>query len=432
MEEQRKRIHSRYVKFGMAIFFAGAGILLCYYLLYNTLEVKRFFRDINGILTPFYLGIIMAYLLCPIYNNVLRIVYNWNRGRFRTYLRDYRFARVVATVVSFIVLIVVLVGFFMLIIPELLNSMVGLVSDIPVYVENAIEWIEKTVVENPELAALLEGRLEDAAQSVFEWGQENVIPGAEALLTKISIGIVGTFGVMIDFLVSLIICIYVLNSKEIFMAQAKKFILAVFSRKRAAEIMEFGELCNSTFGGFITGKIIDSIIIGIICFVAMTVLKLPLPVLISVVVGITNIIPFFGPFIGAVPSIILLLFIEPWAAVKFAVMILVLQQLDGNVIGPKILGKTTRLASFWVMFAIIVGGGLFGFAGMILGVPTMAILYTYTARFINRRLESKNLNNRTEIYENFEKYKINKEDIFGKDSCRPIRKDKKGDEGGGH
>ena len=164
----------------------------------------------------------------------------------------------------------------------------------------------------------------------------------------------------------------------------------------------------------------------------MTVLKLPLPVLISVVVGITNIIPFFGPFIGAVPSIILLLFIEPWAAVKFAVMILVLQQLDGNVIGPKILGKTTRLASFWVMFAIIVGGGLFGFAGMILGVPTMAILYTYTARFINRRLESKNLNNRTEIYENFEKYKINKEDIFGKDSCRPIRKDKKGDEGSGH
>ena len=151
---QEQRVYGRtkkentHVKFGMAIFFAGEGILLWYYLLYNTLEVKRFFRDINGILTPFYLGIIMAYLLCPIYNNVLRIVYNWNRGRFRTYLRDYRFARVVATVVSFIVLIVVLVGFFMLIIPELLNSMVGLVSDIPVYVENAIEWIEKTVVEN--------------------------------------------------------------------------------------------------------------------------------------------------------------------------------------------------------------------------------------------------------------------------------------------
>lgn len=431
MEENKKRIYSRYFKFGMAVFLAGVGILLCYYLLYNTLEVKRFFRDINGILTPFYLGIIMAYLLCPIYNNVLRIVYKRNRGRFKSHLRDYRFARVTATIVSFIVLVVVLVGFFMLIIPELLNSIVGLVGDIPVYVENAIDWIEKTVVENPELAALLEGRLEDAAQSVLQWGQENVIPGAEALLTKISIGIVGTFEVMIDFLVSLIICIYVLNSKEIFMAQAKKFILAVFSRKHATELMEFGELCNSTFGGFINGKIIDSIIIGIICFVAMTIFKLPLPVLISVVVGITNIIPFFGPFIGAVPSIILLLFIEPWAAVKFAVMILVLQQLDGNVIGPKILGKTTRLASFWVMFAIIVGGGMFGFAGMILGVPTMAILYTYMARFINRRLEVKKLNNKTEVYENFDKYRINKEDIFGKDSCRPIRKDKERDADGG-
>lgn len=430
MEEYKKKIRSRYVKFGMAIFLAGVGILLCYYLLYNTLEVKLFFRNINGILTPFYLGIIMAYLLCPIYNNVLRIVYDKNKGRFKSHLRDYRFARVAATIVSFVVLIVILVGFFMLIIPELLNSLVGLVSDIPVYVENAIEWIEKTVVENPELAALLEGRLEDAAQSALQWGQENVIPGAEALLTKISVGIVGTFGVMIDFLVSLIICIYILNSKEIFMAQAKKFVLAVFPKKQATELMEFGELCNSTFGGFITGKIIDSIIIGIICFVAMTLLRLPLPVLISVVVGITNIIPFFGPFIGAIPSIILLLFIEPWSAVKFAVMILVLQQLDGNVIGPKILGKTTRLASFWVMFAIIVGGGLFGFAGMILGVPTMAILYTYIARFINRRLDAKNLNHSTEVYENFDKYKINKEDIFGKDSCRPIGKDKERDAGG--
>ena len=235
-------------------------------------------------------------------------------------------------------------------------------------------------------------------------------------------GILGTFGVMIDFLVALIICIYVLNSKEIFLAQAKKFILAAFSRDRAAKIFEFGELCNNTFGGFINGKIIDSIIIGIICFIAMTVLGLPLTVLISVVVGITNVIPFFGPFIGAIPSIILLLFIDPWAAVKFAVMILVLQQLDGNVIGPKILGKTTKLASFWVMFAIIVGGGLFGFAGMILGVPTMAILYIYISRIVNNRLAGKDLSNKTQVYENFEKYKIDKEDIFGKDSCGPITK----------
>lgn len=426
MENQKKKIRSVYFKAGLTIFAAGAGLLLCCYLLYNTADVKSVLGRINGILTPFYLGIIMAYLLCPVYNGTLGLVYRLNRGRFKNYTRDYRFARVVATIVSFAVLMLVLGGFFMLVIPELVNSIVGLVSDVPIYVEKAINWIERTVVENPELATLLEGRLESASQSILEWGQTNVLPGAEAILTKVSMGILGTFSVMIDLLVSLIICIYVLNSKEIFMAQAKKFILAAFSRDRAARIFEFGELCNNTFGGFINGKIIDSTIIGIICFIAMTMLKLPLPVLISVVVGVTNIIPFFGPFIGAIPSIILLLFIDPWAAVKFAVMILVLQQLDGNVIGPKILGKTTKLASFWVMFAIIVGGGLFGFAGMILGVPTMAILYIYLSRLINNRLAKKNLNNKTQVYENFEKYKINKEDIFGKDSCGPITKVEKG------
>ena len=128
-------------------------------------------------------------------------------------------------------------------------------------------------------------------------------------------------------------------------------------------------------------------------------------------------IPFFGPFIGAIPSGILLLCIDPWSALEFAIMILVLQQLDGNIIGPKILGKTTKLASFWVMFAIIVGGGMFGFVGMILGVPTMAIIYVYMKRLINNRLSSKQLPVGTEVYEDFSKYNINKEDIFGKKSC---------------
>ena len=150
--------------------------------------------------------------------------------------------------------------------------------------------------------------------------------------------------------------------------------------------------------------------------------------LISVVVGITDIIPFFGPFIGAVPSGILLLCLDPWAAVKFAIMILVIQQIDGNIIAPKILGKHTNLASFWVMFAIIVGGGMFGFVGMILGVPTMAVIYIYIKRLINNRLREKELATRTEIYEDFDKYSINKEDIFGKGSCVPYDGDRENSE----
>ena len=211
------------------------------------------------------------------------------------------------------------------------------------------------------------------------------------------------------------ICVYILNSKEKFIAQGQKLILAVFKKERADQIFELGRLSNQTFGGFINGKILDSIIIGIICFIMMNILKLPMAILISVIVGLTNIIPFFGPFIGMVPSALILLIIEPVAALKFIIMVLVLQQIDGNIIGPKILGKTTKLASFWVMFAIIVGGGLFGFPGMILGVPFFAIVYTYISRAINRRLEEKKLETDTLLYEDFSKYDINKEDIFGKE-----------------
>ena len=220
---------------------------------------------------------------------------------------------------------------------------------------------------------------------------------------------------MIDIFVALIICVYVLNSKEKFIAQTKKLVLAVFKPDMAKELFELGTLSNETFGGFINGKIIDSIIIGIICFAAMSAMGLPLAMLISVIVGLTNIIPFFGPFIGAVPSAVILLIIEPVSALKFVIMVLILQQIDGNIIGPKILGKTTKLASFWVMFAIIVSGGLFGFVGMVLGVPVFAIIYTYISRAVNRKLEKREIETDTLHYEDFSKYDINKEDLFGKE-----------------
>ena len=164
---------------------------------------------------------------------------------------------------------------------------------------------------------------------------------------------------------------------------------------------------------FINGKIIDSIIIGIICFIAMTILKLPMAMMISVIVGVTNIIPFFGPFIGAIPSALLLVLIKPVAALEFIILIVVLQQLDGNIIGPKILGKATKLSSFWVMFAIIVGGGLFGFLGMILGVPVFAVFYTYFARGINKLLNKKKIDSDTLAYEDFTKYGASKTELFG-------------------
>lgn len=406
---------NQYVKQGLMFFAVGVALILAYYVVNNFSVVAEGFARINDILMPFYIGLVMAYLLCPIYNGTTRIIYQLNKGRFKKPINDLRLARVIATFISITVLIVAVGGVIMMILPDLWESIFGLVMGLPDTMKSFIQWLRGILESNPEAMTFLEGKLDGLADAVLVWAQEKMVPGAEAVLNNVSIGVIGTVGVIFDLFVALIICVYVLNSKEKFIAQAKKLVLAVFKPEMADEIFELGTLSNETFGGFINGKIIDSIIMGILCFAAMSVLGLPLPMLVSVVVGVTNIIPFFGPFIGAIPSGIILLIIEPVAALKFALMILVLQQIDGNIIGPKILGKTTKLASFWVMFAIIVSGGLFGFVGMILGVPVFAILYTYISRAINRKLENREMETDTLLYEDFSKYNASKEDLFGKE-----------------
>ena len=381
------------------MFFAvGCALILTYYVVNNFRAVSEGFARMNDILMPFYIGIVMAYLLCPVYNGTTKLIYRVNKGRFKKPANDLKLARIVATVISLTVLIVVVGGCIMLILPDLWESIMGLIQGLPDTMNSFIKWLRANLESNPEIMEFLAGKLDGLADTVLVWAQEKMVPGAEAVLNNVSVGVIGTVGVVFDFFVALIICVYVLNSKEIFIAQSRKLILAVFKTERAEKIFELGRLTNETFGGFINGKIIDSMIIGIICFIAMNLLGLPLPMLISVVVGVTNIIPFFGPFIGAVPSGIILLIIEPMSAVKFAVMVLVLQQVDGNIIGPKILGESTGLSSFWVIFAIMVGSGLFGFTGMLFGVPTFAVIYYLIQRLVAYLLKRRGLPTKTQDY----------------------------------
>lgn len=411
MSEKKIELKNKYFHQAIVILLVGVALIVAYYVVNHMPVIKEGFAKLNDILLPFYMGIIVAYLLCPIYNATVRVVYKMNKTRFRKTTSCLKMSRVCGTLVALALLIVVVAGLMVMVIPDLWDSIMGLAMDAPNMISKAQAWIQLHVDENPELSLLLQGKLENLSDNLMLWAQERVLPGMEVIM----LGVVGTLGTVLDVFVALIICVYVLNSKEIFMAQSHKLILALFDKEKAENIFEFGRLCNQTFGGFINGKIIDSAIIGALCFIAMTALNLPMTMLISVVVGVTNIIPFFGPFIGAIPSIIILLIVDPISAVKFGIMVLVLQQLDGNIIGPKILGKTTKLASFWVMFAIIVGGGLFGFLGMILGVPVFAILYTYVRRGVNGKLNEKQLETDTSTYEDFTKYNINKEDIFCED-----------------
>ena len=416
MSERKIKITNQYVKAGLTIFIVGVALIAAYYTLTHPEMVLGAIGKINDILFPFYLGGVMAYLMCPVYNSTTRAVYKITKGKLAHPIRDLKIARAVASLVSVVVIVAVVSGLIWMVLPDLWESIMGLISNLPDTVTKVSGWIEAHLAENPQLAALLGDKLDSAYATALSWAQVHLLPSMEAILSNLSVGVIGTFGVILDVFVALIICVYVLNSKEIFVAQTKKMILALFKPERAENIFELGRITNETFGGFINGKIIDSIIIGIICFIAMTLLKLPLVMLISVVIGVTNVIPFFGPFIGAIPSIIILLLIDPIAAIKFAIMVLALQQLDGNIIGPKILGKSTNLASFWVMFAIIVSGGLFGFVGMVLGVPVFAVIYSYIRRGVNGRLAEKDLPTDTILYEDFSKYKLedfDKEAVFG-------------------
>ncbi len=409
MNEKKIKLKNKHIQQAVMMILVGVTLILAYYVVNHMPVVRAELAKLNDILMPFYIGIIMAYLLCPIYNASVRLAYRLNKGRFRKPRRDFQFARFFGTLIALAFLILVIAGLLVLVIPDLWDSIMGLAMSAPEMAARAQEWLQEHVDENPEISMILQGKLANISDNIILWAQDKVLPGAEAILT----GVMGTLGTMVDIFVALVICVYILNSKEIFVAQSRKLILAVFKKERAEKIFELGRISNQTFGGFINGKIIDSAIIGVLCFIAMTMLKIPMTMLISVVIGVTNIIPFFGPFIGAIPSIIILLIVEPIAAIKFGIMVLILQQLDGNIIGPKILGKTTKLASFWVMFAIIVGGGLFGFPGMILGVPVFAILYTYISRGVNNRLKEKQMVTSTLMYEDFSKYNVNKEDVFG-------------------
>ena len=408
-------VSKAYFKMGLAVFLVGLALILCYYYINHFDVIQAGWDKINGILLPFYLGIIMAYLLCPVYNASVKFYYQKVKNTSKSPRHAMKIARILGTIISLLLVLIIVAGLLIMIIPGLYESISTLIPRLPYYFNSTINLIESHLNQQNEVSQYVSENLDTFRDRIGEWLQNRLLPASEIIVARVSTGVAATIGGVFDFIVALIISVYILNSKELFMAQSKKFIRAVFTPEHAEAIFELGRLSNNTFGGFINGKIIDSFIIGVICFVAMTILDLPMAMMISVIVGVTNIIPFFGPFIGAIPSALLLIMIKPFAALEFVILIIILQQLDGNIIGPKILGKATKLSSFWVMFAIIVGGGLFGFLGMILGVPVFAVFYTYFARAINRMLKKKHIDSDTLAYEDFSKYGVSKTELFGKE-----------------
>ena len=410
----RERFKNGYVKLGVTVFVTGAALIVLYEMITHFDGLREDLDRVNTILSPFIFGLVMAYLLCPVYNATVRRVYKLTAVRWKTKRGALKFSRVIATVISLVVLIGVVGGLFAMVLPETIRSILGVVQVMPDRLNDLINWAENTFTAEkyPEVAEAFESLVAQARDSFVEWTQNEFLPRLGVYMTQISQGVIVTLKTLLNILIGIIICVYVLNSKELFKAQTKKIISATMNKERSDAVFEFAYFTNKTFGGFINGKLIDSAIIGVLCFILMSILNLPYTILVSTIIGVTNIIPFFGPFIGAIPSAIIICLVSPLQAVYFLIMVLVLQQFDGNILGPKILGGTTGLASFWVMFAIIVCGGLFGFLGMVLGVPVFAVFYYYTRKFITKKLVKKNLPTSTTAYEDFNKYDINRKDVL--------------------
>lgn len=382
-------LEEKNMKWGLTAFLVILCGILVFFAVYRFAAVQKIVSVITGILAPFIYGLVMAYLLCPIYNFTVRRSYGFLSKGDRQFSKALPVAKGIGTVVALAVLFIVVTGILWMIIPGLIESIVKIVEVLPDSMNQLMHWIDAKLQNFPAAEMRINGWINNFTENAIGFVTDKVLPEYTTIATSVSAGVLGVFNVLKNIFVAIIICAYFLNSKDLFAAQSKKVIVAFFSDHTAKEILQGAAFTNRTFGGFINGKIIDSMIIGLLCFLFMSIFGWEYTLLISCIVGITNIIPFFGPFIGAIPSALLLLMVDPHQCLWFLVFILALQQFDGNILGPKILGDSTGLASFWVLFAVLVGGGLFGFIGMVVGIPIFAVIYNYATRGVNRRLEKK-------------------------------------------
>lgn len=336
-------------------------------------------------------GVVMAFLMAPVYDRISAWVEEILSSFFPKWKKSGKWAKFIATLACLIILIFVIFALIMMIIPELVNSITNVIGYAPDGMSNLENWLKDILNKNPDLEKLVIGNYQDISERVSDIATTTVLPNVNTYIKNLSSGVINALGVLVNIIIGMMVMMYLLNMKTTLSSQAKKIVYSMAGVKIGNEIVTEARYIKNMFEKFIVGKIIDSIIIGIINYFFMVIIHMPYALLISVVVGVTNVIPFFGPFIGAIPSIVLLLLVSPFTALQFAVWILVLQQVDGNIIGPKILGQTTGLPSFWVLFSILLFGGLFGIVGMIIAVPTWAIIYRTISRVSEHFLRKKGL-----------------------------------------
>ncbi len=394
------KFDKKYLYWGLTAFLALAGAILFYYILFHR---SNFMGGIDKFITiamPIIDGFVLAYLFTPILNMVEKKALNpiCKKAGLSMTAKVKKRVRAGAILATLAIVILIAYELFALIIPEVVRSVQSIIFQFPTYVNNLSNWALLLLKDNPDLEDTVNALINQYSAKILEYVNTNLLPHFNEILKTVSLSVIGVFKALWNLVIGLIISVYLLGSKERFAGQAKKMVYAMFDRKAGNELISDFRFIHGTFIGFLGGKIIDSIIIGIICFICTSIIGTPYSILVSVIIGVTNIIPFFGPWIGGIPSALLVLMVDPRQALYFAILIIVIQQFDGNILGPKILGDSTGLSSFWVIFSITIFGGLFGVLGMIVGVPIFAVFYAGVKSLVNRHLRKKNLPTELEPY----------------------------------
>lgn len=385
-------------RIGLTVFLTFACCIIFYFLLLRFEGFAQIWGSILTAATPIIIGLVLAYILNP----VMLFIEDKSKKLLCKKVKNKdslnKISRTIGVIGATLILIGAISLFIAAVVPSLTASIVSLVKTMPANAAALIEKLQNSNFGNSTAASIASNVLQKVTDSAEDLLANKVLPQAQTYVTTITKSVYSVVKGIMNFVIGIIVMVYAMTIQDTLRGQAKKIVYAIFKPIRGNLLIEVVQKANQIFGGFISGKILDSFIIGIIAYIGCLILRIPSAILVAVFIGVTNIIPVFGPFIGAIPSLLLVLIQSPWHALYLLIFIIVLQQVDGNIIGPKILGSSTGLSSFWVMFAILIGGGLFGFMGMLLGVPVFATMYYIIKRIVSHALKKRELPVETSEY----------------------------------
>ena len=397
MEMPMKKPQYKPYIYGMLAGFGAISLsVLFFFALYRIQTLGEVVDKIVKILMPFVYGGVIAYLLCPMCNMFSDYFRRTLPQKFKKLAEPFAMTLALLTGALIVYALIIMIA------PQLYKSIVSIWEMLPGKVEDLFSWAQVTYGESAFMQGILNylmTSVDTLYEKVDSWATGKLVPYITSIVSGVGLGVWKVLIFLKDFLIGIIAALYLLANRKTFARQGRLIIRSVLKPRWAELVLEEISVVDRMFGGFIEGKLVDSAIIGVLCYIGCLIFRFPNALLVSAIVGVTNVIPFFGPFLGAIPAILLILIESPLKALWFGVFVLGLQQLDGNIIGPKILGDATGVSSFWVLFSILLFGGLWGLVGMIVAVPLFAVLYDIIRRLVFRGLRNKGCSAELEEYQ---------------------------------